>query len=204
MAKKKPQPNISAGVLTIRIDENLDKVLDEIIGKKRMTKASLIRNYLNLAKYIRISDNSIKSINKNYLIMFKRSFIKKILESLSEDNQVAFGTELAQFINDLARIEDNIENLEYKLDMCEKFGFFENDPDKGNYILFTKEFGPERFVDAFAWHLITMGDQGEFDKEFRTEIMDNNKKVKSKYINTIQPVRRDASHYAYEFAKIKE
>jgi hypothetical protein len=97
-----------------------------------------------------------------------------------------------------------LDDISYKLDLCEEYGLFPKFIDKQNYILITKKFGPERFVEAFIWYLITKGDKGDFDKEFITEELEDSSKLMKKYKETIQPVRRDASHFAFEFAKVED
>jgi len=196
---KKPQ-----FVLTIRIDEDLDNVIEEIKEKRRTTKAKIIKNYLQMAKYVLIDNISLKSLNNNDLIMLKREFFKKILEGMDEIKQIDLGSELARFINDIARIEDKLDDIEYKLDLCEHYGLFENYLDKGNYILFSKKFGPKKFIEAFVWQLITQGDQGDFDKSFIDSEIDRSKSIRGNYEKKIQPVHRDGSYFAFEFAKIPE
>ena len=39
-------------VLTVRIDEELDQILNDVKEKKGISKADLIRNYLELVKYV--------------------------------------------------------------------------------------------------------------------------------------------------------
>jgi poly-beta-hydroxyalkanoate depolymerase len=97
-----------------------------------------------------------------------------------------------------------MDDISYKLDLCEEYGFFPKFLDHDGYILINKKFGPKRFVEAFMWILITMGDKGDYDREFITEEIEDSKKVAERYMETIQPVRRDATHYAFEFARMKE
>ncbi|TXT54436.1 MAG: hypothetical protein BAJALOKI2v1_780012 [Promethearchaeota archaeon] len=207
MPNKDKRSEDNSSVLTIRIDDNVNKRLDDISERRRTTKASVIRDYLEMAKYILLDPKSITSLNKNDLILIKRNTFKTILDRFDEITQIEFGTRIAQFINDLARLQGRINDIEYKLDICEKFGFFPKFIDKERYILFSKLFGPRRFVEAFVWRLITKGDKGDFDKSFISNEIDDNKKVRASYEEKIQPIRRDASHFAFEFAnleKIKE
>ncbi|MHA1293868.1 MAG: hypothetical protein ACTSQJ_14520 [Promethearchaeota archaeon] len=203
MAKKVKPSKKSTGVLTIRIDEELDDVLNKISEKKRMTKASLIRNYLELARYFIIDEESIKSLNQNDLILLKKNFFIDCLREFNEIQQIDIGTNLARFINDLARIEGKIEDINYKLDLCHHFGFFNKYIDKENYILFSKSFGPKKFVEAFVWQLFTKGDKGDFDKSFIDAEIERSKSIRSNYEKKIQPVYRDSSYFAFEFAKIQ-
>ena len=194
----------ASNVLTIRIDDSLNETLEEICKKRRITKASLIRNYLKMASFILVDQNSIKSLNDIDLIMLKRSFYYKIIEGFAETDQIDLGLEYAQFINDLARREGKIGDIEYKLDTCEHLGLFRKNIDRENYILFSKEFAPEKFVEAFAFLLITNGDEGEFKKDWVSDKMKGNKSLTQAYKKLIAKVERDASYYSYEFAKIPE
>ena len=192
----------SSNILTVRIYEDLDKVLDNICIKRGLTKATVVREYLEMAKFFLIDHNSIKSLNENHLILLKRTSFKNIIEKLDETNQIEIGTELARFINDLARLQGKIDDTEYKLYLCEEYGMFPKFIDKENYILFSKKFGPMKFVEAFVWTLITKGDKGDFDKQFIKEELSDSSKLKKKYEETIQPIQRDSSYYAFEFGKL--
>lgn len=191
-------------VVTIRIDADLDNELDEISDRKQLSKAALIRNYLGLAKFFIIDHNSIISSNKNELMLLKRNYFKNILENVDELIQIDMGEELGQFINDLARLQGKLNDMEFKLDLCQAYGFFPKFIDKAGYILFPKQFGTRKFVEAFVWRLITMGNKGDFDKDFTEENIKDSRRTRSSYHDTIQPVRRDATHYAFEFAKIED
>ncbi len=193
-----------SNILTVRINEDLDKILDTICDKRHLTKAVVVREYLEMAKSFLIDHNSIKSFNENTLILLKRSFFKTIMDKMDESNQIELGTELARFINDLARLQGKIDDIDYKITLCEEYGMFPKFVDKENYLLFSRQFGPNKFVEAFVWTLITKGDSGDFDKQFiETELSDSSKLTK-KYEETIQPVQRDSSYYAFEFAKVKK
>jgi hypothetical protein len=205
MVKKDKNNNRKqTGVLTIRIDKELDDIINEICSRKEIKKAKFIRNYLELAKYMLINNNEIRSLNENNLIVLKRDYFKDIVKDMEEIRQIELGSRLGRFVNDVARIQKRINDIEFKLDLCQQYGFFNKFIDAGNYILFSKKFGPQRFVEAFVWQLITKGDKGDFDKTFIESEMEDNKKVRSKYNETIQPIRRDASYYAFEFAKLEQ
>ncbi len=191
-------------VITIRILESLDETLKDISKKRRITKANLIRNYLELANYILVDQNSMKSLNDVNLLVLKRSFFYKIVEGFAETDQIDLGQEYAQFINDLARREGKIDDIDYKLDICENFGLFVKNVDKENYILFSKEFAPEKFVEAFVFFLITKGDDGEFKRDWVTDKMKSNKSLTQAFNKKIMKIERDASYYSFEFAKIPE
>ena len=199
MGKKKPQ-----FVLTIRIDEDLDSKFNKQAIQTNITKANLIREYLEMAKYFNIKKNLFQSLNNNDLILVKQNFFNSII-SIIEDiipiKSIDLGTDLADFINDLARIEEKSDDIEYKLDLCERYGLFPKFVDKGNYILI-KKFAPKKFVEAFFWQLITEGKTGDFDKTFIDSEMEENKKLMTKYESQIQPVKRDNSYYSFEFAKL--
>lgn len=197
MAKKKPQ-----FVLTIRIDEDLDSKFNKQAIKTNTTKANLIREYLEMAKYFNIKKSSFQSLNNNDLILIKQNFFKNIIEEINPIKQIDLGTDLADLINDLARIEERSDDIEYKLDLCERYGLFPKFVDKGNYILIDIKFAPKKFVEAFFWQLITEGKMGDFDKTFVDSEMKDNKKLKTRYEETIQPVKRDSSYYSFEFAKL--
>ncbi|HEY0090278.1 MAG TPA: hypothetical protein VGB37_15625, partial [Candidatus Lokiarchaeia archaeon] len=197
MTKKKPQ-----FVLTIRIDEDLDSKFNKQAIHTNTTKANLIREYLELAKYFNIKKNSFQSLNNNDLILIKQNFFSSIIAEINPIKQIDLGTDMADLINDLARIEEKSDDIEYKLDLCERYGLFPKFVDKGNYILIGKKFGPKKFVEAFIWQLITEGKKGDYDKTFIDSEMEGNKKLITKYEEQIQPVKRDASYYSFEFAKL--
>ncbi|MFX1275991.1 MAG: hypothetical protein ACFFBP_17335 [Promethearchaeota archaeon] len=189
-------------VLTIRIDNDLDHIINEICERKSITKASLIRNYLEMIKYVLIYQNSFLSSNNNDLLILKRSFFKSILSKFDEDLQIDLGIELAQFINDLARLEGNFENIEFKLDLCEHYGLFPKFIDRENYILISHKFGPQKFVEAFMYQLIKMGTEQDFDKSWTEEELSKSKDARKSYKQSVNPIVRDSTHYSFEFAKI--
>jgi hypothetical protein len=202
--KNKKKSSKKTAVVTIRIDADLDEELDFISENKQLSKAALIRNYLNLAKFFVIDHNSIISSNKNELLLLKRNYFKNLLENMDEKIQIDMGEELGQFINDLARLQGKLDDIEFKLGLCQAYGFFPKFIDRAGYILFPKQFGTKKFVEAFVWRLITMGNKGDFDKDFTEENIEDSRRTRSSYYDTIQPVRRDATHYAFEFARIKD
>lgn len=195
-----------SGVITIRVSHEVDKALNSLQKSRRLNKAQVIRIYLEMARYLDIDPDfsSIKSYNENEMLLIKKNYFKDVMASFDEVKQIDWGTELAQFINDLARIEEKLEDMNYKLNLCEHFGLFPKKIDKGGYILVPKIFAPERFVDAFVWMLIKMGDEGDFNKAFIESEMDGNKKLRRSYKDTVQPVRRSGSHYSYEYANINK
>jgi len=193
-------------VLTVRIEKELDDLLASMSDNTSFTKAAIIRSYLDLAKYLRVQEThefKIKSLNNNDMVILKASYFNKILEIIQDQKMhIDLGTQLAQFINDIARIEAKESDLEYKLDLCEKLGLFPKFIDKEGFVLFSK-FAPKKFIEAFVWQLVTLGYEGEFNKEFIDAEINDSSKTEKAYNNKIQPVARDASHYAFGFAKIE-
>jgi hypothetical protein len=203
MAKKIKDVKQPQFVLTVRIDEDVDQAIEEIKENKGGTKAKIIKDYLQMSKYVIIDKNSIKSLNNNDLILLKRNFFKVVLDKLDEVKQIELGSELGRFVNDIARGQKQLDNLEYKLNLCEHLGFFNKYIDKENYINFSMKFGPKKFVEAFVWELITKGDDGDFDTSWIDSEMGKSKSIRSAYEKKIQPIQRDSSYYSFEMAKIK-
>jgi len=188
-------------VLTVRISKELDQILDKIKDRKGISKASLIRYYLEMAKYIIVDNGSIRSLDERDMITIKKKTFKKYLRLFEEEMQMDQGVKFARFINDLARVQGKLDDIGYKLDLCEHLGFFPKFVDEDNYILITNKFGPKKFIEAFVYKLIHHDPEIEYDYTF-TEEAENGKR-KSAYLKTIQPVDRAASYYAFEFAKIE-
>jgi hypothetical protein len=191
-------------VLTVRVSKDLDDILEKRSKERRLTKAAVIRDYLEFAQFYLKDADSLKSLNQNELIVLKKQFFKSILSERDERDQIELGKEMGRFINDMARLQGKVEDIPYKLELCEKYGLFPNFVDSEGYILVHKSFGPKRFVESFMWYLITMATKGDFNKEFITEEIEDSSRTKKKYEEEIQPVRRDATHYAFEFAKIEQ
>ncbi len=191
--------NKSTSVITVRIDKNLNDYLDEISYKMKVSKANLIRNYLEMAKYVLIERNSLKSLEDRNLILIKKSFLKNIIGNLGELEQINLGEKLGRFINDYARIQGKIDDIGFKLDICEHLGFFPKFIDNDGYILFSNKFGPKKFVEAFTWRLIN---QEEFNLQFIESEMAKSSKLKNSYEKTIAPIERSSSNYSFEFAKL--
>lgn len=203
-SENKKEKSRNSAVLTIRIDNSLDEIFNQIGEEKRLPKSTIIRDYLEMARYFAINRKSIRSINENDLIILKRNFFFSLLEGMDELHQIELGSRLGHYINDVARIQGKLEDVEYKLDLCEKHGFFQKFLDAENYILVSKKFGPKRFVEAFVWILLTKGEEGDFNRSFTESEMTKSSKTKRSYYDTIQPIKRDASHYSFEFAKIRK
>ncbi|MFX0186239.1 MAG: hypothetical protein ACFE8A_00735 [Candidatus Hodarchaeota archaeon] len=192
-------------VLTVRIDQGLDQILEEIKDRKHLTKANVIRNYLEMAKYLIIDQSSIRSLDDRDLIVIKRSTFKKFLENLEEEAQMELGIKFARLINDIARVQNQLENLDYKLDLCVHLGFFPKFIDKENYILFSNKFGPAKFVEGFVYKLINYTPEDEYEIAlFTTEAINKDSKKKKDYVKKIGPIDRTKSYYAFEFAKLEK
>jgi len=188
-------------VITIRIDHNLNDNLNKIKERLGVSKADLIRAYLDMSKFIIKQKGSIKSLNNRDFIIVKRSYVKKLVENMDEDEQIRLGDKLARFINDIARINGKEEDIKYKLEFCDNLGFFTNFIDEENYLLITKEFGPQKFVESFLWRIFY---NKEMNPSYIEEEMKGNKSLRAKYKNEIQPINRSSSHYSFEFAKVIE
>ena len=63
-------------VLTVRISRELDQVLDNLKDRKGISKASIIRYYLEMAKYILIDIGSIRSLDDREMITIKKKTFK--------------------------------------------------------------------------------------------------------------------------------
>jgi hypothetical protein len=193
-----------SNVLTVRISQQLDQVLENLKDKKGISKATLIRNYLEMAKYILVDQGSIKSINDRELIIIKRKTFKKMVKGFSEVDQMNQGIKFAQFINDLAQLKGKIDDIEYKLELCEHLGFFPKLIDGEKYVLFSNKFGPKKFVEAFVYKLINHDADNTYNLEYTEDNIENKRAIKQEYNKMIQPLERSSSYYAYEFAKIQE
>ncbi len=169
-----------------------------------MSKADFIRKYLDMSKYLVIQNNTIKSLNDRDFIILKKSFFRNLVESLEEIKQMEIGMKLARFINDIARLQGKVDDIEYKLDLCEHLGLFPKFIDEENYILFSKKFGPKKFAEAFVYKIINHLPKDDYDTRFTEENIEDQSKVRSAYKQKINPVERASSHYSYEFAKIPE
>jgi hypothetical protein len=191
----------STVVITVRIEEELNNNIEDMREKLGISKADLIRNYLGMSKYIIKQKNSIQSLNKRDLIIVKRSFLRKLIDNSTESEQINLGDKLGRFINDIARINGKIDDIGYKLDLCDSLGFFLRDIDHESYVNIIKKFGPKKFVEAFTWRLFN---QEEFNSKYTEEEIKGSKSLTQQYLKEIQPVTRSSSHYSFEFAKLPE
>jgi hypothetical protein len=157
-----------------------------------------------MSRYFVTQNNSIKSMNNRDLIIIKKSHARKLIEKLEEVEKMEFGLKIARFINDIATIQGTLDNIDYKLDLCEHLGFFSKLIDDENYIWFSKKFGPKKFVEAFAYKLINYEPKFEYDLRYTEEGIENNKSLRTQYSKDINPQIRSSTHYCFEFAKISE
>jgi len=187
-------------VITIRIDEELNDHLDNMKERMGISKTNLIKNYLELSKYLIKHKTAIQSLNDRDLVVVKKSFLRNIIERQEEKEQLNSGDKLARFVNDIARIYGKQEDLRYKIDFCDNLGFFNSFFDDNNYLLTSKKFGPKKFVEAFLWRLFK---QKELNSNYIEEEMKGNKSLRQKYKSEIKELSSQmSSHYSYEFAKI--
>ena len=191
-------------VLTVRISKELDQILENIKDNKGITKANVIRNYLEVAKYMIIDQDSIRSIDDRDLISIKKSTFRKLINSLEEEAQMEWGLKFARFINDLARLQGQLESIDYKLDLCMHLGFFNKFIDKENYILFSNKFGPEKFIEAFVYKIFNYSPEDDYDMDFTTAGIEKDSKKKKDYLKKIGPIERAKSYFAFEFARLEE
>lgn len=194
----------SSNVITVRIDDDLNKNIEKHRSDLGISKATFIRNYLDMSKYLSIQNKALKSLDESDLIIVKKSYLRKLIEVLDEREQMDFGVKMAKFINNIAIIQGQSDNVEYKLDLCEHLGFFKKFIDKENYILFSKKFGPKKFVEAFVFKLIKHGRKFEYDSRFTEDAIKAQSKIRSAYEKTIQLKKRSSIHYSFGFAKMSD
>ena len=119
-------------------------------------------------------------------------------------SQINFGLKLSRLINDIARINNKLEDINYKLDLCDHMGFFPKFVDEENYVLITKKFGPIKFIEAFTWQLFKNPNQKDFNPNYTSENISSKSSIRNPYNKEIVSVERSSSHYSFEFAKIPE
>jgi len=198
---KNDAPKKLTKVITIRIDEELNDQLDKMHKRMGISKTSLIKNYLELSKYLIKQKSALQSLNDRDLVVVKRSFLRNLIERLEESEQLNFGDKLGVLINDIARIYGKQEDISYKVDFCDNLGFFSSILDDDNNLLVVKKLGPKKFVEAFLWRLF---EQKELNPNYIEEEMKGNKSLRQKYKSQIKELDISSSHYSYEFAKIPE
>ena len=198
---KNNAPKKLTKVITIRIDEELNDQLDKMHKRMGISKTSLIKNYLELSKYLIKQKSALQSLNDRDLVVVKRSFLRNLIERLDESDQLIFGDKLGVLINDIARIYGKQEDISYKVDFCDTLGFFSSILDDDNNLLVVKKLGPKKFVEAFLWRLF---EQKELNQDYIEEEMEGSKSLRQKYKSQIKELDISSSHYSYEFAKIPE
>ena len=198
---KNHTPKKPTKVITIRIDEGLSDHLDNMTKRIGITKTNLIKNYLELSKYMIKQKSALQSLNDRDLVVVKRSFLRNLIDRLVESEQLSFGDKLGVFISDIARIYGKQEDIHYKIDYCNNLGFFSRLLDDDNNLLVVRKFGPKKFVEAFLWRLF---EQKELNPDYLEDEMKGNKSLRQKYKNQIKELDISSSHYSYEFAKIPE
>ena len=198
---KNDAPKKLTKVITIRIDKELNDQLDKMHKRMGISKTRLIKNYLELSKYLIKQKSALQSLNDRDLVVVKRSFLRNLIERLKESEQLNFGDKLGVLINDIARIYGKQEDIRYKVDFCDNLGFFSSILDDDNNLLVVKKLGPKKFVEAFLWRLF---EQKELNPNYIEEEIEGNKSLRQKYKSQIKELDISSSHYSYEFAKIPE
>ncbi|MFX0049481.1 MAG: hypothetical protein ACFE8G_15190 [Candidatus Hermodarchaeota archaeon] len=196
---KNDTPKKPTKVITIRIDEDLNDHLDKMNKRMGITKSNLIKNYLELSKYLVKQKSALQSLNDRDLVVVKRSFLRNLIERLDEGDQLLFGDKLGVFVNDIARIYGKEEDKLYKVDFCDNLGYFSSIIDEYNNLLVVRKLGPKKFVEAFLWRLF---EHKELDPNYIEEEMKGNKSLRQKYRSQIKDLDISSSHYSYEFAKL--
>lgn len=196
-----PEEKELTKVITVRIDLDLNNNLNDLMEKLGLSKADIIRNYLELSQYIIKHKSILQTPNNRDFIIIKKSFLRKLIENLEEEEQIEWGNKVGRFINDIARINGRLDDVEFKIDICENLGFFPKFIDEENYLLVTHKFGPQKFVEAFIWQLYN---QVEYNKDYTSAKIDSTSKIRTAYQKEINPIVRSSSHYSFEFFKIPE
>lgn len=191
----------STVVITVRIDKELNTQLENIRRDLGISKANLIRNYLELSQCIIKQKTYLKSLDDQDFIIIIKSYLRDIVEKVEEAEQITLGDKIARFINSIALTKNRVDDLDFKLDLCNNLGFFRKFIDDQNYVLISKKFGPKKFVEAFTWQLFK---EKEFNSRYTEEELKGSKNLTQQYNKEIHPVDRISSYYSFEFAKIPE
>jgi hypothetical protein len=198
--KESPSKNSSV-VITVRIDEELNTNLENIKRDIGISKANLIRYYLEFSQCLIKQKNSVKSLDDQDFIIIIRSLLRELIEKIDEADQISLGDKFARFINSIALVKNKGDDLNFKLDLCNNLGFFRKYIDEQNYVLISKKFGPKKFVEAFIWQLFK---KKEFNSRYTEEELKGSKNLKQQYNKEIHPIDRISSYYSFEFAKMSE
>ena len=90
-AKKVSLKDDSTSVITVRIDKELNKTLDDHCTNLRISKANLIRSYLEMAKYLVVDRGAIRSLDNRDLLIVKKNFLKKLpIENTHYNKQLEY------------------------------------------------------------------------------------------------------------------
>lgn len=201
LSEKENKSKSPSVVITVRIDEELNSNLESIKRDTGLSKANLIRYYLEFSQCLIKQKNSVKSLDDQDFIIIIRSFFRDIIEKVEEGEQISLGDKLARFINSISLVKNKVDDLNFKLGLCNNLGFFRKYIDDQNYVLISKKFGPKKFVEAFIWQLFT---KKEFNSRYTEEELKGSKNLTQQYNKEIHPVDRISSYYSFEFAKMPE
>ena len=190
----------SSIVITVRIDRDLNDVLEKRREGTGMSKAEFIRTYLEKMRFLKFLKKDIYTLEPQKALLLPKNLFQQLLNFLDDLQQARFGEELARQININANKELAEATLEDKLNLIEQLGLFPKEIDAEKYILVSKDFGPQKFVEAFMWCLF-----GEKEFKFFEKDMESNKKLRSQYKNEVifEPERYTTS-YCFKFAQIPE
>ncbi len=187
-------------VITVRIDRELNDVLEKRREGTGMSKAEFIRTYLEKMRYLKFLKKDIYTLEPQKALVLPKNLFLQLMNILNDLQQARFGEELARQINININKDIPEANLKNKLDLIEQLGFFPKEIDADRYILVAKDFGPQKMVESFMWCLLGKGDFKFFDTD-----MNSNKKLKNQYKDEVifEPERYTTS-YCFKFAKIPE
>lgn len=199
-SKKVKTRSDSTVVITVRIDEELNNNLEAIKRDLGISKADIIRNYLELSKYLIKQRTSVKSLDDQDFMIILKSYLRELVEVIPEEDQIVLGDKFARFINAIALIKNRID-INFKLDLCNNLGFFRKYIDDQNFLLISKKFGPKKFVEAFIWRIFK---NKELNPRYTENELKGSKNLTQQYNREIRPLDRISSYYSFGFAKIPE
>ena len=187
-------------VLTVRIDRELNDILELRREKTGMSKAEFIRTYLEKMRYLTFLKKDIYTLEPQKALILPKNLFNQLMNFLDELQQARVGEELARQININATVENPEATLDDKLDLIEHLGLFPKNTDAEGYILISKDFGPEKFAQAFMWCLL-----GNQEFRFFTKELEDNKKLRGKYKDEVvfEPEKYTTS-YCFKFAKMPQ
>ena len=187
-------------VITVRIDRELNDVLEKRREGTGMSKAEFIRTYLEMMKYVKFLKKEIFTLEPQKALIIPKMSISGLIGNLDDLNQAKFGEQLARVIQINAIKQGKSSDLNYQLNLIEHMGFFPKEIDADNYLLISKDFGPQKFVEAFMWRIFKQEEFKFFEKD-----MENNKKLRGQYKSEVifEPERYTTS-YCFKFAKIPD